>query len=400
MGSCLSGISPMVIKSSKPPNHSSTIMENQTSDDRLTLPYFAGGDDYSLTFHSCVTPPVAIHLKPTTPRLQILSPFYSGIIPAEVRFLIFSYVLTPTPIPDAQYYPNTNYTRPGFTCRTKLHVSLLRTCRRIYLETYHLPPTSISHVFWHERYPPSRTPNTEHRYFSRLPDYQLALVKSIHLHTQLYWLQDSFPGLTFQPFLQNITSLKITIRRGDWWWNERNEPLAINPCRGDADIFQMRQEMERSRRGETSNWLAGKWGTALTHMSKLEVFEMEFETSEDKREELRVIVGWARTWEFPMGERGVLSTRKSTDPRVRELGDVKTWEWRGEKVHWSDICPYCIGNTCHRTGPEEGKIGDKCRERKELMERKKGPMLVVMELEWKLRARPERGEEEVVERGR
>ncbi|KAF7869842.1 hypothetical protein EAF04_004626 [Stromatinia cepivora] len=368
-------------------------MDNQTSNDRRPFPYFPEGHVYESIFQSRVTTPIAIHLKPTTPRLQILTPFYSGIIPAEVRFLIFSYVLTPTPIPDTQYDPNTHYTRPGFTCRTKLHTSLLRTCRRIYLETYHLPPASIPHVFWHARYPPSLAPND---YFSRLPDYQLALARSIHLHTQLYWLQDSFPRLTSRSFLQNITSLKITIRRGDWWWNERNEPLAINPCRGNADIFQMRQEMECSRRGEPSNWLAGKWGTALTHMSKLEVFEMEFETSEEKREELRTIVEWARTWEFPMGERGVLSTLKNPDPRVRELGNVKTWEWRGKKVHWSDICPYCVGNTCHRTGPEEGKNGDKCRERKELMEREEGPMLVVMELKWKLRAHPEGGEEEVV----
>lgn len=117
---------------------------------------------------------------------------------------------------------------------------------------------------------------------------------------------------------------------------------------------------------------------------------MAFETSEDKREELKAIVEWARMWEFPMGGRGVLSTKKNSDSRAgetqnAELGDVKTWEWRGKQVHWSNICPYCIGNTCIRTGPAEGKNGDQCRERRELKERGEGPMLVVMELEWKLR---------------
>ncbi|KAI9649821.1 hypothetical protein NHQ30_002403 [Ciborinia camelliae] len=122
---------------------------------------------------------------------------------------------------------------------------------------------------------------------------------------------------------------------------------------------------------------------------------MEFETSEDKREELRGIVEWARTWKFRMGDRGVLCTRKrkSADVRTGEeediqhasLGDVKIWEWRGKQVHWSDICPFCIGDSCVGDAPAEGKDGDKCRERLDLIERGEGPMLVVMELQWRLR---------------
>ncbi|QSZ28561.1 hypothetical protein DSL72_003059 [Monilinia vaccinii-corymbosi] len=348
--------------------------------------------------------PIPIHLQTTTPRLQLLSPFYSGILPAEIRTLIFSYALTPTPVPDTNYDPNTHYTRPGFTCRTKLHVALLRTCRRIYLETYHLPPTSIPHVFWHERYPPGNKPSrAEHPYFLRLPDFQLALVNSIHLHTQLFWLEDSLTTLTPKPFLQNITTLKITIRRGDWWWNEQNEPLAINPYRGNAHVHQMHLDMEASRRGDVPTWALGKWGCAFAKTAKLEVLELEFETSEEKREELQSIVEWARTWEFPMGERGVLSTRKNTNARAgenlkrAELGDVKMWEWRGQRCHWSDICPYCVNDTCSLTEPAEGKNGDKCRERKDLLRRGEGPMLVVMEVKWKLRGHPKREDVGVIE---
>lgn len=338
--------------------------------------------------------PNHFNLHHTTPRLQLLSPFYSGIIPAEIRNLIFSYVLTPTPIPDTDYSPDTNYTRPGFTCRTQLHVALLRTCRRIYSETYHLPPTSIPHVFWHERHPPSTGDSrAEHTYFLRLPPFQRALVNSIHLHTQLYWLQDSFAPLTLKLPLPNLTSLKITIRRGDWWWNEVNEALAINPYRGDADVSQMRQDMAACQRGEVLNWATGKWGFAFANLPHLDLLEMEFETSEDKRAELKKIVEWARTWEFPMAERGVLSTRKSPGARAAAHsqragpGDVRTWGWRGGRIHWSDVCPYCVDDFC-RNDPG-GMSGDKCRERKELRDMGQGPMLVVMEVQWKLTSRSE-----------
>lgn len=43
--------------------------------------------------------------------------------------------------------------------------------------------------------------------------------------------------------------------------------------------------------------------------------------------------------------------------------------------------------------PEESKNEDKYRERKELMDRGEGPMIVVMELEWKLRVLLEGGED-------
>ncbi|KAF7903348.1 uncharacterized protein EAF01_006397 [Botrytis porri] len=366
-------------------------MDNQTRNNHFSFDFTTPAIDLALQLP---TPsPINIHLKPTTPRLQLLSPFYSGVIPAEIRSLIFSYVLTPTPIPDTDYDPNTHYSRPGFTCRTQLHLSLLRTCRRIYLETYQLPPTSIPHIFWHARHPPSaKPPRSEHSYFRRLPNYQLALLKSLHLHTQLYWLQDFLRPLTSAHYLQTITHLKLTIRRGDWWWNERNEPLAINPYRGNADIPSMRDDMARSRRGEAPAWQAGKWGASLAGFPQLEVLEMEFETSEEKREELKMIAEWARTWEFPMGKRGVLSTRKHSHARAGdgsekgELGDVKMWEWRGKMVHWSEVCPFCVGNACQRTEAAKGKNGDRCRERKGLMERGEGPMLVVMELKWKLRS--------------
>ncbi|KAK6596015.1 hypothetical protein H4I95_09931 [Botrytis cinerea] len=274
-------------------------MDNQTRNSHFTFDFSTPAIDLGLQLPTA--PPTNIHLKPTPPRLQLLSPFYSGILPAEIRTLIFSYVLTPTPIPNTAYDPNTNYARPGFTCRTQLHLSLLRTCRRIYLETYHLPPTSIPHRTL--LFPTSpRSP---------------ARASPLYPSTHPTLLAPRFPAPPhFRTISPNHHASQTHHRRGDWWWNERNEALAINPYRGDADIHSMRGDMERSRRGEAPAWQAGKWGASLAGFPQLAVLEMEFETSEEKREELKVIVEWARTWEFPMGKRGVLSTRKHTNARA------------------------------------------------------------------------------------
>ena len=60
--------------------------------------------------------------------------------------------------------------------------------------------------------------------------------------------------------MQGISKLKITIRRGDWWWNERNAPLGINPQRGNGDVVRMRQDWEAERRGQVIEWRRDGWG--------------------------------------------------------------------------------------------------------------------------------------------
>jgi len=45
------------------------------------------------------------------------------------------------------------YARPGYTAKKVVPISLLLTCRRIYMETYTLPILAREHVFWHARAP-------------------------------------------------------------------------------------------------------------------------------------------------------------------------------------------------------------------------------------------------------
>ncbi|KAG0652957.1 hypothetical protein D0Z07_0386 [Hyphodiscus hymeniophilus] len=261
-----------------------------------------------------------LHTREMVVNPQSASPLYDGHLPPEIRDHIFKYALeeyTKTG-KESQYRPSTHYTRPGYTGKRAVTIPLLLTCRKTYLETYHLPPQKKEHVFWHERWPPHQNRYVYHAdgqeggYFSLFAPWQQQLVKEVHFFTQLYWLEDgAFCQLTKKAFMQGVEKVKITIRRGDWWHNEHNAPLGINPQRGDSDAAQMDRDWEATRRGEVIPWKEGGWGTAFANLASLQELEMEFETSEDKLKELEKIVEIAKTWKFPLKDGKVLTRRHS-----------------------------------------------------------------------------------------
>ncbi|KAF7348180.1 hypothetical protein MSAN_01770900 [Mycena sanguinolenta] len=262
---------------------------------------------------------VPIHERSIVADPQAASPFYNGRIPPEIRNLLFATVLAELTIPDPsrEYPPHVR--RPGFTGPFTMNVAFLLTCRRIYLETYHLPPLLATHVFWHG--PPSGPPALrsqfrdhqghapEKQYFARLAPWQLQFVKEVKLFTQMYWLDESFPAMCASGVLPAVVErLRISVRRGDWWYNERNHPFFINPHRG-GHLEQYREDIAREERGEIIPWADGGWGAALQRLPALEELEIEFETSVNRKEELKIVVHRALRWKFPMGKRGVLSNK-------------------------------------------------------------------------------------------
>lgn len=305
------------------------------------------------------------------------SPFYNGRIPPEIRDIIFDLAITEDTKKDrlSQYPEDTNYTRPGYTGKRKLSINLLLLCRQTYLEAYHLPPVKKEHVFWHYRCPPcpsGRLGQNEKLYFSRFAPWQLSLVKEIHCFTQMYWLEDSFIKLCREDFMQGLDKIKLTIRRGDWWHNESNHPLGINPQRGGSNVLGMKKDWKAEKDGRVIPWTEGRWGCAFKRLKGLKELEIEFETSEDKLNELKDIVEHAKTWKFPMRDGMVLSSERLS---------TKKSTWRGTMCYWSQTCPYCSGNnTC---GKKETDING-CRERARLRALKLGPMLTMISVRWKL----------------
>src|SRR5271155_3159721 len=69
-------------------------------------------------------------------------------IPAEIRNRIFSITLTAYDDKSKRYQPRNWFYRPDWHFHRKISTTLLRTCKRIYLECHLLPLALNSHTFW------------------------------------------------------------------------------------------------------------------------------------------------------------------------------------------------------------------------------------------------------------
>jgi hypothetical protein len=123
-------------------------------------------------------PSVPIQELSIIPHAQANSPLFNGRIPPETRNQIFYYALTEYTItyPSALYPRATDFYRPGYVGPKAITIALLQTCRRIYLETYHLPPIMKEHIFWHDPHtgPHRGVYSEESRYFARFQSWQNA----------------------------------------------------------------------------------------------------------------------------------------------------------------------------------------------------------------------------------
>ena len=319
------------------------------------------------------------------------SPLYDGTIPAEIRDRIFFYAVQEFfKTNSSSIWPlDTKYTRPGYTGLRKVDISLLLTCRRVYLETYHLPVLAKEHYFF---YDPGTGPDfhghngpqlldyeSERDYFVKLQPWQLSLVKEIHFFTQMFWLELKFPMKCRQGFMRGIEKLRITIRKTDWWWNERNHPLVINPYRDTAQfqssIGQMHKDIAAQVRGDLFPLPNNVWGSAFKNLPSLKELEIEFETSDDKRHELDTIVKWAKTWKFPLHDGRLLST---------EGLEVTSSSWQSPFCCWSHQCPYCGSYHRSHCNSEGTPNEEKCAERAALRFSGLGPKCHIYSVRWKV----------------
>ncbi|KAF8850935.1 hypothetical protein BDZ45DRAFT_661257 [Acephala macrosclerotiorum] len=328
-------------------------------------------------------PPLPIHERSVPVNPQNDCPLFN-VIPPEIRDEIFKYALAETIKTDILSTSSENSSRPGYTGKRTIAIPLLQTCRRIYLETYDLPVHNREHVFWHA---PERGPHGHHFpnphplaheewYFRLMTSWQLKLVKEVHLFTQMYWLEGQFIGLCGQMYMSNVEKLKLTIRRGDWWWNERNVALYIHPKRTIRSAGEMLVSINQEKTNSPEAFLENAWGSAFKRLPSLKELEIEFETSDDKKAELEQIVDWAKTWKFPMKDGKVLSA---------DGLDVKKKSWEGGMTFWSDRCPYCGSHNrvpcVNARTPDEKK---ECVERTERRSHGRGPTLHIMNVRWGL----------------
>ena len=249
--------------------------------------------------------PTAVDIITTRPYInpQLASPLFV-LLPAEIRQQIFQLALLSYPDPSRPYSQHSFWYRPGYTHARAITVSLLLTCRRVYLETDLVPVTQNEHVIWgveRSRIPPS---TSSYLLDNRMKKSLRNAIQYIHLFTQQFWLEDwSGKWLAYALSWPDgcPPRLKISIRHTDWWYNllGENSPLALDP--------------KRKGRAKPGAWIEeeepfepGSWGQRFIYMNGLKTFELELETIEKKRGELDVIVEKARTWRFPLGDGRIL----------------------------------------------------------------------------------------------
>lgn len=262
---------------------------------------------------------------------QSRSPLFSTL-PPEIRNRIFAFACTT--YDTVPYSPNDWYYRPGYHAHHRISTSLLETCKRAYLETYLLPILQNEHVFWGsaERGPPARFfgeqsyRRTEMReFFDQMPALHLSKIRQLHLFTQQYYLEDW--DLTVPPWRKPVATekLKITIRHQDWWFWEENEPLGICPWildRVTADDMEREIDTVPILPADLDRY--DGWGRQFEHIKGLQELELEFETLRDNKDQMDRIVTFAKQWQFPLENEGVLTWHQASG--------VKTSKWTGSKL--------------------------------------------------------------------
>ena len=252
-------------------------------------------------------------LEPINP--QSTSPLFNRI-PAEIRNCIFKLALTAYDDHTKPYKNGEYYYRPGHRYAHKVDTNLLLTCRRVLAETKDIPASTNENTCWFARAPPWASTNGLTRL--AIEDAVGVLVrhsalKYVHLFTQQTWLEGGFTHFTDLWKSTTPTHLTITLRHSDWWWWEREAPLALEPkypgiprpnvISQPSDPFDKRS-----------------WGGAFQKISGLETFVLELETVEKKKGELDAIVSRAPGWRFALHDGQVLVLDESRTTETGWLG--------------------------------------------------------------------------------
>lgn len=163
---------------------------------------------------------------------QHQSPLFR-MLPGEVRSQIFALALTdyPDPAPEKQYAAEACYTRPSYFSPRRTDTQLLRTCRAVYRESWHMPFTLKEQLHWvadPHRAPPGSSRHRLRRCLRQIAELQSedeAVIARLRVFAQMYKLEEGgLASLLRTPFLRP-RAMTLTIRHADWWFWEDDEPL-------------------------------------------------------------------------------------------------------------------------------------------------------------------------------
>ena len=368
---------------------------------------------------------------------QTLCPFYSDI-PAEVRLLIFSYALEEEEVsrnsrgwglsrviepqwllrditneqklPEEEdldledfnldYYVETDqqadalrdkWMRPGCEGWKTQDTSLLRTCRRIFIEARDMVMENATRRIFRDNY--SAPPHFGKLGFDqdvyRMSHYTANRITKFQLYIPIGNLTHEYLSYNHLQ-LRSVKDLRLTFRKPEWG-NDWTVPINITPY-GTGRAEEMREHMNLTQDFQADDTtlpippipfkhgyhVVIPWGEMFSKFPYLESLTMDFENSEERFSELSEIAEWAhRVWRFRLGGhmKGYYLSPVDTP--------VEKYSWRGLSSHWY---PRCIGGGDH----DDRAIGDGtldppspcCVRRLALMEKGLGPRMYTFTVRW------------------
>jgi len=241
---------------------------------------------------------------------QTACPLFQNV-PPEIRNRIFQHALLSYEDLSAVYPNDAHYSRPGFRYASHIDARLLCTCKLIYLETRFLPVMADEHVFWCERPPPNlRLASNPQQYFARFSKEHRDHVEKVHFFTQQWYLEGRFPQ---QCLLESMRPrvLHITLRHGDWWYWEDNNPLDLKPG----------------------------WAANLKNIERLQELVLELETMERDKAQIYAIAERVKKEKIPLSGGRVLSAADVPLVKRDWMGPAKLGDrlYNKEKNAWKQI---------------------------------------------------------------
>lgn len=243
---------------------------------------------------------------------QHCSPLFCKL-PPELRNRVFYLSLlehddpsTPIPLDSYAYRPSHQFTRKHSG------LSLLQTCKRVYLEAYLFPLKTTTHCNFRYRHtlacpPCGRFDSTRHT-FEKMTLEQREAIEKIEFTAQQCDLQlPRWAGRAIGAGLGSNAEgrvrprkVVIAVRYQDWYYLEANRPSELGEHSYD------------------DAWRA----EFRTFGNRLEEVVMELEMTEERKEELEQVVKGVMGWKIPVDGGKLL---------VTDGMDVKTEKWEGAR---------------------------------------------------------------------
>ncbi|KAF2422057.1 hypothetical protein EJ08DRAFT_485746 [Tothia fuscella] len=243
------------------------------------------------------------HLEPEDCHHQTQSPLF-GNLPAELRIMIFEFVLQPHENRSHAFGINQSFWHPDFMAPTTFSLGLLRVCRHIYLETSPLALknvelhcfASVSNKVWRLYGPFCGDLRPLVESINRMPANQFKQLTRLHYHAHS---SDWASASSFRFLLRdyNLPIKKATISFGSSSWS------TLNSARPQVNVHS-----DPVRGIELPN--------------SLDEFVVNFNAKDEKKKELEVVFAYVVNWKRVRKD-GMFLTLTTTSPCFRSWMKVE-----------------------------------------------------------------------------